>query len=212
MNTTTQAFESHRPRLFGIARRMLGSRIDAEDLLQDAYLRWHQSDAANVESEAAFLVTITTRLCLDRLRKRRQECGYEVVDATEELTAPSTPSPEAERECFEDVSVALAAVFDRLGRAERAAFLLHDVFDYDYPDVARTLGKAEPACRQIVHRARKRVRESRTHLETTADLPERMIGSFLEAVTAGDRHAVMSLIAADVDVGDAHLQGAPTSH
>ena len=210
MNTTTQAFESHRPRLFGIARRMLGSRIDAEDLLQDAYLRWHQSDAANVESEAAFLVTITTRLCLDRLRKRRQECGYEVVDATEELTAPSTPSPEAERECFEDVSVALAAVFDRLGRAERAAFLLHDVFDYDYPDVARTLGKAEPACRQIVHRARKRVRESKTHLETTAEPRARVMGRFLEAVTAGDRHAVMSLLAADV--GDAGLQGAPTSH
>ncbi|HET7132801.1 MAG TPA: sigma factor, partial [Gammaproteobacteria bacterium] len=87
---------------------MLGSRIDAEDLLQDAYLRWHQSDAASVESEAAFLVTITTRLCLDRLRQRRQDSACGIDEAPAAALTASVPSPEAERECFEDVSAALA--------------------------------------------------------------------------------------------------------
>ena len=212
MNTTTQAFESHRPRLFGIARRMLGSRIDAEDLLQDAYLRWHQSDAAKVQSEAAFLVTITTRLCLDRLRQRRQDSACAIDEAPDAALTAAVPSPEAERECFENLSAALAAVFDRLGQAERAAFLLHDVFDYDYPDVARTLGKAEPACRQIVHRARKRVRESRAHAATAADPGEPMLKGLLDAVTSGDRLAVMSWIAADAGAYRHGTPGEPISH
>jgi RNA polymerase sigma-70 factor (ECF subfamily) len=180
---------------------MLGSRIDAEDLLQDAYLRWHQSDAAHVESEAAFLVTITTRLCLDRLRQRRQDSACGLDEAPEATLTASAPSPETERECLESLSAALAAVFDRLGRAERAAFLLHDVFDYDYPDVARTLGKAEPACRQIVHRARQRVRSSRTRAQTAEEPREPMVGKLLDAVTTGDRLAVMSLLAADAVCG-----------
>jgi RNA polymerase sigma-70 factor (ECF subfamily) len=212
MNTTTQTFESHRPRLFGIARRMLGSRIDAEDLLQDAYLRWHQSDAASVESEAAFLVTITTRLCLDRLRQRKKDSACGIDEAPAAALTASAPSPETERESFESLSAALATVFDRLGQAERAAFLLHDVFDYDYPDVARTLGKAEPACRQIVHRARKRVRDSRTRAEAAAEPRDLLMERLLDAVTTGDRLAVLSLIAADAIVAGARPQAELTSH
>src|SRR5262245_19783063 len=152
MSATTEVFELHRPRLFGIACRMLGSRSEAEDLLQDAYLRWHESQRVNIQSAVAFLVCVTTRLCVDRLRKRKQEGARDVaqVECSDELAACTPfPSPELQRECSEEVSLALATVFDRLGREERAAFLLHDVFDYDYPELAGILGKNEPACRQM---------------------------------------------------------------
>jgi len=103
------------------------------------------------------------------------------------------------RECSEDVLGALAAVFDRLGRDERSAFLLHDVFDYDYPELARTLGKTEPACRQIVHRARKRLRESKPRSTATIEPRQGILGRFLHAVRSGDRRAALSLIEAEVE-------------
>jgi RNA polymerase sigma-70 factor (ECF subfamily) len=201
VTATAEVFQLHRPRLFGIAYRMLGSRSEAEDALQDAYLRWHESQPVNIQSVVAFLVTITTRLCLDRLRKRTQERTQDVAQAWlhEALVASSVPSPETERECSEQVSIALCAVLNRLGREERAAFLLHEVFDYDYPELARMLGKAEPACRQIVHRARKRVRESRPRFTATTESRERMLGKFIDAAKSGDRQSVLSLIEAEVE-------------
>jgi RNA polymerase sigma-70 factor (ECF subfamily) len=199
VTATAEVFQLHRPRLFGIACRMLGSRSEAEDLLQDAYLRWHESQPANIESVVAFLVTITTRLCLDRLRKRKQERAQDVAQAwlSDALGPNSIPSPEMQRECIEDLSEAMCAVIERLGPEERAAFLLHEVFDYDYPEVAQVLGKREPACRQIVHRARKRVRESRRHSAPASRRRERMLGRFLDAVRSGDRRAILSLIDCD---------------
>jgi len=203
MNATAEAFELHRPRLFSIACRMLGSRSEADDLLQDAYLRWHESAAADIESAVAFLVTVTKHLCLDRLRKRSQESGQELSAEwlPEALADRCAPSPEAQRECSEEVSAAVAAVFDRLGRDERAAFLLHDVFEYDYPELSLTLGKAEPACRQIVHRARKRVRESRPRFAATGSRGQ-LMGRVLDAVRSGDRRAAMSLVAAEINICD----------
>jgi RNA polymerase sigma-70 factor, ECF subfamily len=198
MTATTEVFELHRPRLFGIACRMLGSRSEAEDLLQDAYLRWHESSRVNIQSVVAFLVSVTTRLCVDRLRKRKQERARDVEEAwlSHELVpgCPSAPSPEVQHECSEDVLLALAAVFDRLGREERAAFLLHDIFDYDYPELAGILGKNEPACRQIVHRARKRVRESGPRFTAMTASREGMLARLLGAVKSGDRQAVLALI------------------
>ena len=204
MTATAELFELHRPRLFGIACRMLGSRCDAEDLLQDAYLRWHESKPVNVQSVVAFLVTITTRLCLDRLRKRKQQLAQDVAEPwlAEELVTHRVPSPEVHRECSEEVSAALAAVFDRLGGQERAAFLLHEVFDYDYPELARMLGKAEPACRQIVHRARKRVQEPKPRCTARTESREHMLGRLLGAVRSGDRRAVLSLVEADLGFCD----------
>src|SRR5262245_6665530 len=200
MNATTDTFELHRPRLLGIACCMLGSRTDAEDLLQDAYLRWHESQLANIQCAVAFLISITTRLCLDRLRQRKQERARGVAEAwSEELVAGShsAPSPEVLRECSEEVLVALAAVFDRLGRDERSVFLLHDIFDYDYPELARMLDKTEPTCRQIVHRARKRLRESKPRAETMIESRQGILGRFLHAVRSGDRQAAWSLIQAE---------------
>src|SRR5262249_48984053 len=202
MNATTEVFQLHRPRLLGIACRMLGSRNDAEDLVQDAYLRWHESKLANIQCVVAFLVSITTRLCLDRLRQRKHERPLDVAGAefSEEPGASGhpAPSPEGRRESSEEVSGALAAVFDRLGRDERSAFLLHDVFDYDYPELARMLGKTEPTCRQIVHRARKRLRESKPRSETMIEPREGILGRLLDGVRSGDRQAALSLIGGEV--------------
>lgn len=204
MNATAEVFQQHRSRLFGIACRMLGSRSEAEDLVQDAYLRWHESRPADTRCVVAFLVTITTRLCLDRLRKRKQERTQDIdaAELSDALAADAMPPPELQREYSEELSLALAAVFDRLGREERAAFLLHDVLDYDYPELARMLGKAEPACRQSVCRARKRMRDTRMldteqRLQAAAESSHRLLGKFLDAIRAGDRQAVWSLIAAE---------------
>ncbi len=198
MNGAAEVFESHRPRLFGVAYRMLGTRTDAEDILQDAYLRWHQSATKDIQSPVAFLVTITTRLCLDRLRDLKEE--------REQYVGPWLPepivdklSPEMQREFADEVSVAFLVVLERLGPEERAAFLLHEVFDYDYPEVAQMLGKSEPACRQMVHRARARVLESRPRFAVTAESRERLLEKFLAAAGTGDRKAVMALLAEEVE-------------
>ena len=200
MNGAAEVFQSHRPRLFGIAYRMLGSRADAEDLLQDAYLRWHQSRTEEIQSPIAFLVTITTRLCLDRLRELKEERKHYVGPwLPEPIVDEHIPSPEMQRELADEVSVAFLAILERLAPEERAAFLLHEVFDYDYPEVAQMLGKAEPACRQMIHRARARVRESRPRFSVTVESRERILAKFLAAVGSGDRKAVMALLAEEVE-------------
>jgi RNA polymerase sigma-70 factor (ECF subfamily) len=196
MTTAAELFELHRPRLFGIAYRMLGSRPEAEDLLQDAYLRWHESDRTNVQSVAAFLVTITTRLCVDRLRQLKQERTHYVGEwLPEPIVDDHIPSPEMQRELVDDVSVAFLAVLERLGPEERAAFLLYEVFDYDYPEVAQVLGKAGAACRQLIHRARARLRKSRARFKVSTESRERLLEKFLVAIGSGSRQAVMALLA-----------------
>jgi RNA polymerase sigma-70 factor, ECF subfamily len=199
MNAPAEVFELHRPRLFGIAYRMLGSRTDAEDLLQDAYLRWHESSRTTIQSAIAFLVTITTRLCIDRLRELKQERASSVGPwLPEPIVDEHIPSPDMQRELVDDVSVAFLVVLERLGPEERAAFLLHDVFDYDYPEVARTLEKSETACRQLIHRARARLREPRTRFRVSTESRERLLEKFLVAIGSGSRQAVMALLAEDV--------------
>ena len=200
-NHAAEVFQSHRSRLFGLAYRMLGSRAEAEDLLQDAYLRWHESAADEIQSPVAFLVTITTRLCLDRLRELKHERGHYVGPWLPEpiVDEDEFPSPEDQLELIDEVSLAFLAVLERLGAEERAAFLLHDVFDYDYPEVAGIVGKSEAACRQMIHRARIRVRESRPRFAVAADARERILGKFLVAAKSGDRHAVMALLAANAE-------------
>jgi RNA polymerase sigma-70 factor (ECF subfamily) len=179
---------------------MLGSRADAEDLLQDVYLRWHQSATHDIQSPVAFLVTITTRLCLDRLRAlKQQRAQYVSPWLPEPIVDDHMPSPEMQLQLADDVSVGFLAVLERLGPEERAAFLLHDVFDYDYREVAQVLGKTEPSCRQMIHRARARVRDSRPRLAVTPESRERLLKKFLAAIGTGDRQAVMALLAEKVE-------------
>lgn len=198
MDDPTEVFEAHRPRLFGIAYRMLGSRADAEDILQDCYLRWPRSQSAAIRSPEAWLITIATRLCLDRLRAAKKEReSYVGPWLPEPLVGATLPSPELQLEMANEVSVAFLAVLERLAPEERAAFLLHEVFDYDYPEIAGILGKAEPACRQLVHRARVHLLAGRPRFVMAAHARERLLEKFIVAVGSGDRQAVMELLSED---------------
>lgn len=195
-----QPFAAHRARLLGIAHRMLGSRAEAEDVVQDVYLRWHQSVRGDIESPIAFLVTITTRLCLDRLRElKRQHTEYLDPWTSDYVVEDHVPSPEMQLEFSEEVSMAFLAVLERLGPEERAAFLLHDVLDYDYGEMGRMLGKTESACRQVIHRARERLRDSRARFALTRASCEGVVKKFLAAIGAGDREAVIALLAEDLE-------------
>lgn len=203
-NTKAASFESHRTRLFAIAYRMLGVRAEAEDVLQEVYLRWHQTDTAAVQSPIALLITITTRLCLDRLRQLKQErerCVRPVSSepVAKDEVASERPSPEAQLELSQDVAAAFLTTLERLGPGERSAFLLHDVFDYDYAEVAQVVGKAEPTCRQMVHRARERVREPRARFSVTPESRKRALGKFIVAARTGDRSAIAELLAEELE-------------
>jgi len=201
---TADIFESHRSRLFGVAYRMLRTRADAEDVLQDAYLRWHETTKNDIQSPIAFLITVTTRLCLDRLRhlkKEREEyMGSWLPEAIEE---DHVPSPEEQVENAEEVSVALDAVLERLGSEERAAFLLRDVFDYDYSEVAQMVEKSESACRQLIHRAHARLRDCRARFTVTSECRERVLKTFRAAIGTGDRQAVLALLAEKIEYAQA---------
>lgn len=193
-------FEAHRARLFGIACRMLGTRSDADDIVQDAYLRWHQAIVEDIRSPIAFLITITTRLCLDRLRDLKGQREQSVDPWFPEFPAEElAPSPEAQLEFGEEISVAFITVLERLGPEERVVFLLHEVFDYSYPEVAEIIGKSEAACRQVVHRARPRVRDARPRYAVTAASRQRLLERFLTAAGSQDREAVIKLLSEDVE-------------
>ena len=156
------SFEPYRRRLLGLAYRMLGSMAEAEDAVQEAYLRWHDVDRDRVDEPRAFLTTTTTRICLDVLksaRARREE--YVGPWLPDPVTDTAALAPDAQTEIAEDLSVALLWARETLSPLERAAFLLHDVFDYSFTQVADTLGRNEAACRQLASRARTRVREAR---------------------------------------------------
>jgi RNA polymerase sigma-70 factor (ECF subfamily) len=156
-------FEPHRRRLLGLAYRMLGSMAEAEDVVQEAYLRWHDTDRDRIEDPRAFLTTTTTRICLDVLKsarlKREEYVGPWLPDP---VTDTASLAPDVETELAEDLSVALLLALERLSPLERAAFLLHDVFDYSFAQVAVALGRNEAACRQLAARARSHVRETRS--------------------------------------------------
>src|SRR5262245_40888811 len=149
MANPAESFEPYRRRLLGLAYRMLGSMADAEDAVQETYVRWHGADRGNVSDPRAFLMTTTTRICLDMLtsaRARREE--YVGPWLPEPVLDTTALSPDSRTELAEDLSIALLLTLDRLSALERAAFLLHDVFDFSFGEVAAALGRSEAACRQ----------------------------------------------------------------
>jgi RNA polymerase sigma-70 factor (ECF subfamily) len=191
-------FERLRGRLFGLAYRMLGSRAEAEDVVQDAYIRWHQTDREVVENAEAWLVTTTTRIAIDRLRAAaREREAYSGPWLPEPLFGGTTPDPDRHLEMASDLSMAFLVLLERLAPDERAAFLLHDVFDCGYGVVARALGKSEAACRQTVHRARTRVRRERRRFEASEGAKRRLLDAFAIAVQAQDEQTLRSLFAPD---------------
>jgi RNA polymerase sigma-70 factor (ECF subfamily) len=187
--------ERHRPRLFGIAYRMLGDVHEAEDAVQEAMLRWHREERSGVESPEAWLVAVTTRLAIDRLRRAETErAAYQGPWLPEPVTDERW-SPDRGVELASDLSMAFLVLLERLAPEERAAFLLREVFDADYADVARALGKSEAACRQMVHRARERVRTGRRRVAVPAEAQEELFARFVAALERDDEGAMLALFA-----------------
>ncbi len=196
------AFESHRAYLVGVGYRMLGSLADAEDMVQEAYLRWHAAkDAGAVQNLRAYLTRIVVRLCLDRLKsaqaRRETYVGpwlpEPVVGASPFSFAP-TPSPDA---LADDLSFALLLTLERLSPLERAAFLLHDVFDMDFQAIAEVLERSEVACRQLAARARQHVRSERPRFRPSKQVCERLTAAIASAAQSGDATALTELLAED---------------
>src|SRR4051812_42942504 len=190
----TEAFETQRPRLARLAYRMLGSVAEAQDAVQDAWLRWTRAGEA-VNDPAAWLVRATTRLCIDRLRAAKAEReAYRGPWLPEPLIEPLAEDP-VER--AEDVSVAFLLALERLSPLERAVFLLHDVFDADYAEVAQTLDRSEPAVRQLASRAREHVREARPRFAVSQEEAARLAAAFMAAAAGGDMAGLSNLLAED---------------
>ena len=194
-------FETHRRRLFGLAYRMLGSATDAEDVLQDAYLRWN-GVAETAREPAAYLTTIVTRLCLDSLttaRARRET--YVGPWLPEPIAAePEALGVEGRAELNDTLSLAFLAVLERLTPLERAVFLLRNVFGYDYAEIAGFVGRSEPACRKVVSRARRFVRANRPRLPASAEAHRAILNMFLGAMATGDTAGLLALLHEDVIV------------
>ena len=194
-------FEPHRSHLRGLAYRMLGSRADAEDVVQDAWLRWHDADRATVVHPRAFLAQTVTRLCLDRLKSARAQreryVGEWLPEPVVDEAALFAPGPETASELAHDLSFAFLRALERLSPFERAAFLLHDVFDMPFAEIAHALGRSQAACRQLASRARANVRDSRPRFPVPQEESMRLAAAFADAVRQGDATALASLLAQD---------------
>lgn len=198
MDDRATEFEQHRAKLRGVAYRMLGSRSDAEDVVQDAYLRWHRASPQDIRSAEAWLVTVVTRLSIDRLRQAKVEReSYLGPWLPEPLVEDQAPPADAASELASSLAVAFLVVLERLAPEERAAFLLHEVFESGYDEIAQILGKSEPACRQLVSRASKRVRDERPRVQVSEAARTALLDRFVQAVLTRDKDALMNLLATD---------------
>ncbi|MGE3277366.1 MAG: sigma-70 family RNA polymerase sigma factor [Vicinamibacterales bacterium] len=202
------SFEPHRRRLLGLAYRMLGSMAEAEDAVQEAYLRWHGVDRDGIAEPRAFLLTTTTRICLDVLKSARaRREAYVGPWLPDPVIDTAALAPDTETEMAEDLSVALLLALDRLSPLERAAFLLHDVFDYSFAQVGEALGRSDAACRQLASRARTRVRSARPAGEMAPRTSSgrgavdprhaELLDAFLIASRSGDVGTLTRLLTAD---------------
>ena len=209
MSNQSDSFEPYRRRLLGLAYRMLGSMADAEDAVQETYLRWHGADRDKVSEPKAFLMTTTTRICLDMLtsaRARHEE--YVGPWLPEPIFDTAALTPDSRAELAEDLSIALLLTLDKLSPLERAAFLLHDVFDFSFSEVATALQRSEAACRKLAARARANVRAARPRGVTPPPASSggvdakhaRLLSAFTAAVESGDLNRLTQLLTNDVRV------------
>ena len=202
---TAEIYEPLRPLLFSIAYRMLGTVSDAEDIVQEAFLRYHRAAAAardGVDSPKAFLSAVTTRLCIDHLRSARLRREAYVGEWLPEplLTDTAAPDPAGAAEQADSLSMAFLLLLERLTPVERAVFLLHDVFGYGYGEIAGIVGKSEDNCRQLAARARRHVGERRPRFEASRSKREELAARFFSAVGDGDMDGLVTMLAADVVV------------
>ena len=196
-------FDRHRTRLFGLAYRMLGSIHDAEDVVQDAFLRWQQADPEALRAPEGWLVAVTTRLAIDRLRRaeteRKAYVGDWLPDPLPTSGSYAALAADVATERVSDLSVAFLLLLERLAPEERAAFLLREIFDRGYDEIATILGRTAAATRQVVHRARERVRaEGHGRFDVPLATQQQLLGRFLAALTADDEVGLLALLAPDV--------------
>ncbi len=191
----------HARGLRALAYRMLGSRTDAEDIVQEAWLRWADVDESTVQHAGAYLSRLVTNLCLDKLgsaaAKREKYVGVWLPEPLLDEEAGWSPGPEAQAEFAQDVSVAFMLALERLSPLERAAFLLHEVFDLDFDEIARRLERSPAACRQLASRARNHVKADYARREVEEEERERLFSAFSEAVRTLDVDALAKVLAED---------------
>jgi RNA polymerase sigma-70 factor (ECF subfamily) len=198
MRQTDSVFEEHRPALARLAYRMLGSLSDADDVVQESYLRWTREDRTAVKSPRAYLASIVTRLCIDqRQAVDGRKMTYVGPWLPEPVVEPGATDPSSQMEAAESVSMALLVVLESLSPVERAAYLLRRVFDYGYDEISKILDKSEANCRQLVSRAEERIRERRPRFEAEPAEAQRLAGAFLQACSSGDLDGLVSLLATD---------------
>ena len=198
-HTAAETFDRHRAYLIGVAYRMLGSLSEAEDIVQESFLRWHRASRDEIRSPRAWLTTSVTRLCIDHLRSARVQREEYVGPWLPEPVPTDIPeTPFGRAELAESLEMALLVVLERLSPAERAAFLLRETFDYSYGEIAQILDKSEPACRQLVHRARSRIRAERPRFEPTVEERDRVVGRFAQALASGELEDLVQLFEEDI--------------
>jgi RNA polymerase sigma-70 factor, ECF subfamily len=194
-----EVFNQYRPLLFAIAYRMLGSAMDAEDMVQETFLRWQQRQEAEIKSPKAYLTTIITRLCLDYLDlarvKRETYVGQWLPEPL--LSEPAVDVTD-EVALADSLSMAFLVLLENLSPAERAVYLLHEVFDYGYGEIARIVDKSEANCRQMVHRARQHITARRPRYDPSPEQQERLTVEFMQLCTTGDMQGLMALLTEDI--------------
>jgi len=199
MDTRLQTFEELRPLLFSIAYRMLGSVMEAEDAVQETYLRYMATDADAIQSPKAFLSTVITRLCLDHLKSARvKREAYFGPWLPEPLVTVDAPDELLAR--HESISMAFLLLLETLSPVERAVFLLREVFDYDYGAIAQIVGKSEANCRQLHSRAKKHVQSGRPRFTPTAQEQQQLVTKLFSAMQQGDSDGFAALLAEDVEL------------
>jgi RNA polymerase sigma factor (sigma-70 family) len=198
LDPRTALFEKHRQRLFGLSYRMLGTPADAEDVLHDAWLRWHTYDIDALDDAEAWLVTVTTRLALDRLRRAKTEREHHAGPWLPEPLVPENDQPDAQLERAESLTLSFLLLLERLSAEERAAFLLHEVFDYSHAEVAKILDIGEDTCRQRAHRARQRLHDERPRFTHAPETQQRLLEKFIQAMQRPTPEQLKSLFAEDV--------------
>jgi RNA polymerase sigma-70 factor (ECF subfamily) len=192
-------FDQYRSLLFSIAYRMLGSVADSEDMLQETFIRWQQSSAEEIRSPRAFLVTIISRLCINHLQSARvQREEYFGEWLPEPLVTGPAGDPFGIIKVDESLSMAFLLLLERLTPVERAVFLLRDVFEYEYAEIAAIIAQSEVNCRQILRRARQHVTAMRPRFEVSAKKQNDLLASFLEAIETGETEPLLALLSKDV--------------
>src|SRR2546426_7255458 len=196
---SSEVFTGLRPLLFSIASRMVGRAMDAEDLVQDAYLRWHGAPDVDVRSPKAYLATIVTRLAINHLHSARvQRESYVGPWLPEPLMTEHVPDASGHVELSESLSMAFLVLLERLSPVERAVFLLSEVFDFEYAEIARIVDKTEANCRQLLTRARKHIGAHRARFEADPRQAEGLMQRFTQAAGTGDLDGLLALLAQDI--------------